>query len=105
MLVRNQGTLQELVQELKPEVTFLAQHLFRADWQSKQFEAIRKSRPFPARTVGTVLDFAENFTRTHQDEVQAAHWHHEQVTVHPIVSYCGCRGCQKTVTIPGVCQR
>ena len=98
MLVRNQGTLQELVQELKPEVTFLAQHLFRADWQSKQFEAMRKSRPFPARTVGMVLDFAENFTCTHQDEVQAAHWHHEQVTVHPIVSYYGCQECQETVT-------
>ena len=31
-----------------------------------------------------VLDFAENFMGTHQDEVQAVHWHHEQVTVHPI---------------------
>ena len=25
------------------------------------------------------------------DLVQAAHWHHEQVTVHPIVCYYGCQ--------------
>ena len=47
-----------------------------------------------------VLDFAENFTCTFQDEVQAAHWHHEQVTLHPIVSYYQCPQdeCEETVT-------
>lgn len=27
------------------------------------------------------IDFAENFALTAQDEIQSAHWHHEQVTV------------------------
>ena len=44
-----------------------------------------------------VLDFAENFTCSNQDEVQAAHWHHEQVTVHPIVTYYAYPFCEETV--------
>ncbi|KAK7478840.1 hypothetical protein BaRGS_00029939 [Batillaria attramentaria] len=94
MLVRKHGTMTELTAEL----TFLAAHLFRADWQHSQFELMRKERPFPPKTVGTVLDFAENFTCAYQDEVQAAHWHHEEVTVHPIVTYYACPSCAETTT-------
>ena len=85
--MKHTGSVAELMEELKDEVVFLAQHLFRANWQVKQFEFMRMSHPFLPATVGMVLDFAENFTCTFQDEVQAAHWHHEQVTLRPIVSY------------------
>ena len=41
------GTLSELLAELKPEVVFLAEHLFRANWQHQQFELMRTATPFP----------------------------------------------------------
>ena len=98
--MKHAGSVAELMEELKDEVVFLAQHLFRANWQVKRFESMRTSHPFPPATVGMVLDFAKNFTCTFQDEVQAAHWHHEQVILHPIVSYYQCTQdeCEETVT-------
>ncbi|XP_041372135.1 uncharacterized protein LOC121385498 [Gigantopelta aegis] len=98
MLMKKQGTMEELMVELRAEVTFLAGHLFRADWQHRQFESMRKTTPFPRTTVSMVLDFAENFTCSNQDEVQAAHWYHEQVTVHPIVTYYVCPFCEETIS-------
>ena len=71
-------------------MAFLVGHLFRAEWQHLQFESMRNSAPFPHSTVGMGLHFAQNFTCVSQDEVQAAHWHHTQVTVHPIVTYYKC---------------
>ena len=103
MKVRKAGTMLELVQELQEEVLFLAAHLFRANWQQTQFTAMRTSAPFPRNTVGMVLDFAENFTCKFQDEVQAAHWYHDQVTVHPMVTYYACPVCGETVTESLVC--
>lgn len=32
-----------------------------------------------------VLDFAENYSTKHQDELQSAHWAPNQITIHPIV--------------------
>ena len=58
-------------------------HLFRAAWQGNQFSTLRAHTP--EGWVIQVLDFAENFAIINQDEVSSAHWHHEQVTVHPIV--------------------
>lgn len=98
MLVRKTSTWVAFLDELRTELAFLAGHLFRAAWQHLQFESLRNSTPFPQGTVGMVLDFAENFTCVNQDEVQAAHWHHTQVTVHPIVTYYRCDLCEKTVT-------
>ena len=49
----------------------------RADWQYQQFQLWRQN--IPQGRVIMVVDFAENFTCTYQDEIQAAHWHHEQV--------------------------
>ena len=40
-----------------------------------------------------VLDFAENYTCIHQDEIQSAHWYHDMLTIHPIVSYFRCPVC------------
>ncbi|KAK7090796.1 hypothetical protein V1264_010549 [Littorina saxatilis] len=97
-LVTKRGDIDSLLAELKKEVVFLAEHLFRANWQNRQFSLVRSVSPFPAQSVCMVLDFAENFTCNYQQEVQAAHWHHEQVTVHPIVAYYRCPVCPKTVS-------
>ncbi|KAK7106653.1 uncharacterized protein [Littorina saxatilis] len=97
-LVTKVGDLATLLEELKAEVKFLSQHLFRADWQHRQFTTLRNATPFPQETVMMVLDFAENFTCQYQQEVQAAHWHHDTVTLHPIVAYYKCPACETTTT-------
>ena len=72
-------------------------HLFRANWQHKQFEKIQTAKPFPPETVAVVMDFAENYSCTFQDEVQSAHWHYQQVTIHPISCYYRCGHCEDKV--------
>ena len=54
-------------------------------WQLKQFnislQNLRKGQ------VLLVHDFSQNLLLYAQDEVTAAHWDHEQVTLHPTVVY------------------
>ena len=79
------------VKKLEPQsgnVKPLAQHLFTASWQQKQFSAISKHPPNDA--VVQVLDFAENYTCPYQREIQRVHWHHTTVTLHPIAYYYQC---------------
>jgi hypothetical protein len=66
MLISKRGTIQELPSQFEEEVQFLAGHLFRADWQLKQFKDQRTMEPFPDHSVCMVLDFAENFTCSYQ---------------------------------------
>ena len=87
VLETRRGGITDLIQELLQEITFLSEHLFRAKWQHQQFESLRNRRPFPCHLLMMVMDFAENFTCLYQHEVQSAHWHHEQVTIHPIAAY------------------
>ena len=90
MKVTKKSQVAEFMEEFLEEVKFLSGHLFRADWQHHQSEQLRKKTPFPANTVSMVLDFAENYICTYQNEVQAAHWHKSAVTLHPIVCYYAC---------------
>ena len=89
------GTVKELVAQLSADVKPLAQHLFTASWQQKQFSAISKHPPKDA--VVQVLDFAENYTCQYQREIQSVHWHHTTVTLHPIVCYYQCADCEEGI--------
>ena len=97
VLLKRSGSVEEILTELRTDIAFLSEHLFRANWQHEQFEQVRTASPFPSNLVAAVLDFAENYTCLFQDEVQAAHWNHEQVTLHPIATYYKCRHCQERV--------
>ena len=101
----------QLLEELLEEVAFLSEHLFRANWQHEQFEALqarhcgsnttgatlRARRPFPPKTLVMVMDFAENYACQYHDEGQSAHWNHNQVTIHPISAYYACSSCDGLV--------
>ena len=65
--------------------------------QREQFTSLRLQ--MPEGQVIHVLEFAENFTIVHQDEVSSAHWNHDRVAVHPTVCYYKCEHCNDaTVT-------
>ena len=44
-----------------------------------------------------VIGFGQNYACFYQGETQAAHWFHNQVTVHPIVAYYKCPEAEETV--------
>jgi hypothetical protein len=97
VLKKKEGLLEEMISELREETETFAIHLFNAKWQNDQFNEIRKNPP--QDTEVQVLDFAENFTCTFQNEVQSAHWNHETCTVHPIVNYYHCEeNCEEVVS-------
>lgn len=85
------GTVKMLVTELKEALQRFAQHLFTWKWQHMQYSKVTQNPP--KGTVTMVLDFTENYTCLAQDQVQAGHWHHDQATLHPIVTSYLCTKC------------
>jgi hypothetical protein len=77
-----------VVIEISKELSSLAEHLFVASWQQSQFSNLLKD--IPPSWVVLNMDFSENYTCTMQQEVQSAHWGHNQVSIHPTVAYYMC---------------
>ena len=103
MLETRRGGSTDFIPELLQQTPFLYDHLFWTKWQHQQFEDMRILCPVPSSLLMMVLDFAENFACLHQNEVQAAHWHHDQLTIHPVCTYYKCSNCSQMVTESVVC--
>ena len=67
MLVEKSGTLKELLKLFSDEVYTLANHLFIAKWQYKQFNTITKN--VPKGWLVSIADFSENYRCVNQDEI------------------------------------
>ncbi|XP_062571004.1 uncharacterized protein LOC134233020 [Saccostrea cucullata] len=78
----------EVVLDLAKELEKLAVHLFVAAWQQNQFSQLLKR--VPSNWVVLNMDFSENYACLNQNEVQSAHWGHNNVTIHPTVAYYRC---------------
>ncbi len=91
--VRFRDTAFKLLDLFSEKVTNMSTHLFHFRWQAAQFEAICQSLSFQEALM--VMDFAQNYEIRHADEPQSSHWHHKQVTLHPVVTYFGCPDCEK----------
>jgi len=78
-------TLGTLVNQVVLDLQSLSGHLFRAAWQQSQFANFKTN--IPPRTAVVVMDFAENYACSMQDEVQSYHWCQQQATVHPVMAY------------------
>ena len=96
MIVFKNGSLKDLIAEFLKDTETFSMHLFNAQWQHKEFVDM-KTNPGIGTCV-SVMDFAENYRCLLQDEIQSAHWSYSQVTLHPVVNYYKCQGCNKTVT-------
>ena len=77
--VTNKGTVEEALSDLEDKMPFFLEHVFIKRKQHQFFED-RISKLGPEEAVVQV-DFAENFTCCYQDEIQAAHWSQEQITL------------------------
>ena len=85
MLQKESGPCQKLFNKYLEQLGKISLHQFKKIWQLKQFnislQNLRKGQ------VLFVHDFSQNLLLVTQDEVSAAHWDHEQVTLHPTVVY------------------
>ena len=70
---------------------------FFASWNFHQYLVCRNN--IEKGQVIVVHDYAQNYLCVHQHEVQALHWSHEQVTLHPscITYRCPVRDCNQIV--------
>ena len=85
-LVKHDYSVDEYLNKLQTQVEDkLLEHDFIATTQSDYI----KSRQHNLREDETMVigDFAQNYTTTHQDQVQANHWNGKQVTIHLFATY------------------
>ena len=75
----------------------IASHSFFAAWNFHQYLVCKNN--LEKGQVLMVHDFAQNYLCLRQHEVQAMHWCHQQVTIHPsCVTYrCPIQGCNQLV--------
>ena len=74
--------LSTAVEQLKKKMDGLSSHLFRARWQQSQLKKTKAN--IQPKSAIMIMDYAENYVCSSQDEVQSAHWVNQAVTVHPI---------------------
>lgn len=84
-LARNEGTTQDCIQDLKSTLPIFLQHVFVKRKQSQEFKTKRDG--LNSEQLILQIDFAENFSCKEQNEIQAAHWNHGQVTIFTAVSW------------------
>ena len=96
-LVIHESSPRIFITSLCKDVNGMSTHLYKADWQYKQYNYCRKN-PEPGQLV-IGMDFAENYRTSYQREVSSAHWSYGQITIHPMVCHYLCpeAGCNKVV--------
>ena len=73
------GTVEDAIQSLEDQMPYFLQHVYVKRQQSAFFH--EKKANLSQHEAIVQVDFAENYTCRHQDEVQSAHWHQKQVTL------------------------
>jgi len=77
--ILKEGTLEEALQDLESKIPFFLEHVFIQRKQSSYFEECKTQ--LKSNEAVVQVDFAENYSCQYQDEIQAAHWCQEQVTL------------------------
>lgn len=84
-LVYKETTSDEFLAYFNPKLQLFVQHSFIARWEDSQFRQCLEN--FQSDTIVSVVDFAENYSFTVQNEVQSMHWHSYQVTILVHISF------------------
>lgn len=79
----NEGTLSDVIDELKNQMEKFILHSYEKSVQSDYFKQLRED---PTKCVLQV-DFSENFTFLTQNEIQSAHWTHKQCSLYTAVAW------------------
>ncbi|CAH2086564.1 unnamed protein product [Euphydryas editha] len=73
------GTVADFIKLFEAQLKKFKTHWFVKNGQSKHFKEIRESISEDEAVLQ--VDFAENFAIISQDEIQGAHWRHQQATI------------------------
>ena len=89
---------EEMLDMYCEQLESMSMHTFMASWNYSQYKKAKQN--LQAGEVIMVHDFSQNYLCIHQNEPQALHWVHEQVTMMPTVVHylCSEDDCQKLVT-------
>ena len=79
MKVCKEGTVGDALLKLQEKIPSFLQHVFIKRQQSLYFNETLKNLNEEECVIQ--VDFAENYSCSHQDETQTAHWSQEQVTL------------------------
>ena len=90
------GTIKELIDAFLDDLQSLSLHLFNAQWNRNQFQSVKDNLE-PGHLL-QVMDFAQNYLNTFQDEPQSVHWVHTQTSLHPIINFYRCPKDNKLIT-------
>ena len=90
-------TYKELLEQYVKDLRPMAAHCFFAAWNFHQYLVCKNN--LEKGQVVIVHDYAQNYLCVHQNEIQAMHWSHAQVTMHPSsISYrCPVDNCNQLV--------
>lgn len=80
--VTQEGTAEEALNSLQRKMPTFLEHVFIKRKQASFFE--ERIATLSANEAVVQVDFAENYTCQHQDEIQSTHWSQEQVTLFTI---------------------
>jgi hypothetical protein len=78
-LVYKETTSDQFLSYSKPKLQEFVRHSFVAKWEDEQFKTCLAS--FPADTMVSVIDYAQNYSFEVQNEVQSMHWHSYQISI------------------------
>lgn len=81
--VVSHGTVTTAIEKMRSMLQDFILHLYIKDKQSTFFNTIRNN--IKEHEVVMQVDFSENYTIRHQDEVQSAHWGSDQVAIYTSV--------------------
>ena len=73
------GAVEKVIQSLEDQMPYFLQHVYVKRQQSAFFDA--KKANLTQSEALVQVHFAENYTCKHEDGVQSAHWHQQQITL------------------------
>ena len=95
-LITEKSELRRLVEKLEKELHPFSTHLFNAKWQQDQLTAAKDKIKSASAVV--IMDYADNYVCSYQDEIQSAHWVNPPVTIHPMMAFINSLSTQGTTT-------
>lgn len=78
-LIENRSSLKDAIKKTNGLLPKFRTHCFVKKQQSLHFEKLKGD--LSENDLVVQVDFAENYSIIHQDEIQSAHWQHSQVAI------------------------
>ena len=78
--------MNELVGQIAEDMKLHSGHISRADFQHKVLNDLTSSQ-LPLDHAVAIMDFSENYSLMHQDQIESAYFSQKQITLHPVYLY------------------